>query len=210
MNDADGVPAASDEALPVASYNFESRKIQIIDEDTLRITPSAMALAFCLMFVLPGVVLVGLWVSATFTTFDGPGSFPMLLLGVLFSAAGLGFYYSINEQAVVNRETGIAFIRSWHPAVSLDASHVFRHIQPQDISYIQTVSRMVKHRSNRSRRRSRYTEYQVNVCLTDDERHNLFSTLKAEKADETGQRIAAIFKVPLHANSLGSSQDLKT
>ena len=199
MSDVSAAQTTNDEPLPVASQNFESRKIQIIDDVTLRIKPSLMALAFCLMFALPGVVLIGLWVATSFTAFDGPGSFPMLLIGMLFTAAGLGFYYSSNEQIVVNREAGVAFIRSWHPSVSLDASSVFRHIQPHEISAIQTLSRVVKHRTNRSKRRSRFTEYQVNVCLIDGERHNLLTTLKAEKSDKTGQRMATIFNVPMHA-----------
>lgn len=200
--DATGVSTASDAALPVASYNFESRKIQVIDEVTIRIKPSVFALVFCLLFALPGIAMVLLWMATTFTIFDGPGSFPMLLLGLLFTAAGVGFYYSINEQAILNRESGIAFIRSWRPSVSINTNAVFRRIEPQEISAIQTVSRVVRHRSNRSMQRSRYTEYQVNVCLVDDERENLFITLKAEKSEKTAKRMAAIFQVPLRTDTL--------
>ncbi len=201
MIDATGISTASDAALPVASYNFESRKIQIIDAVTLLIKPSVFALVFCLLFALPGIVMVLLWMATTFTIFDGPGSFPMLLLGLLFTAAGMGFYYSINEQAVLNRESGIAFIRSWRPSVTFNSNAVFRHIKPQEISAIQIVSRVVRHRSNRSVRRSRYTEYQVNVCLVGDERENLFITLKAEKSEKTAKRVAAMFQVPLRDDS---------
>lgn len=192
-------PASADTALLVASSNFESRRVQAVDNDTLRIKPTVISLAFCLVFIVLGLGLAGLWAANTFTSFAGPGSIPLLFIGVLFLAAGLGIYHSNNEQLVINRDAGVAFVKSWHPSASLDKTSLFKHIQSQDIMAIQTISRVVKHRSSKSKRRSTYTEYQVNLCTLDAERHNVFITLKSEKAKDLGNKLAQMFGVPLWA-----------
>ncbi len=199
MNENANMPASTDTAMLVASSNFESRKIQPVDNDTLRIKPTIISLAFSLVFIVLGLGLAGLWAARTFTSFDGPGSIPLLLIGVLFVAAGLATYHSSNEQLVINRDAGVAFLRSWHPSVSLEKTSLFRHIQSQDIIAIQTVSRVVKHRSSKNRRRNSYTEYQVNLCTSGAERHNVFITLKQEKAKELGNQLVQLFDVPLWA-----------
>lgn len=190
---------ATDTALQVASSNFETRRIESVNNDTLRIKPTIGSLAFSLLFVFLGLVLGGLWAASTFTTFEGPGSFPLLLIGVLFLVAGLGIYRSSNEQVLVNRDVGVAFMRSWHPSISLETTSVYKHVEPQDITAIQTISRVVKHRSNRNKRQSTYTEYQVNLCTSDGTRHNAFITLEADKARTLGDQLAQMFSVPLHA-----------
>lgn len=195
MKEDPGLPGAEPTALVVASSNFESRSVHIINDETLRIKPTVASLAFSFVFVLLGLGLAVLWGLSTFTDFDGPGSVPLLLIGVLFAAAGLGSYYSSNEQLVINREAGVAFIRSWRPSASPDTSLMSKHIKVADISAIQTISRTVKHRS--SKRRNSYTEYQVNVCVGDEERHNVFITLKQEKAEELGRRLSTLFGVSL-------------
>ncbi|MFK7859286.1 MAG: hypothetical protein AB8B64_10705 [Granulosicoccus sp.] len=200
MVDGKNIPEISSTALSVSSSNFETRRVQFVNKETLLIRPSIGSLAFSGLFIMLGVGLAGFWVTSTFTAFEGPGSVPLLLIGVLFVAAGLWTYYGSNEQLVFNRTTGAAFIRSWRPSVPLDTTFVFRHIPSQDIIAIQTISRVVKHRTNRSRRSSSYTEYQVNVCTSDHERHNALVTLKSKKAEALGVRLSQMFSVPLSSH----------
>jgi len=197
MVNRNDMPAITDTALPVTSWNFETRRVQAVGNDTLRIKPGIMALAFCGVFVLLGLGLSGLWAASVFTAFDGPGSVPLLLIGVLFAAAGLWTYHSSNEQLIINRNTGAAFTRSWKLSVPLDATSVFKHIPRQEIIAIQMTSRVVKHRTNRSRRSSSYTEYQINLCALGTERHNVLITLKPKKAEQLGLQLSRMFGVPL-------------
>lgn len=194
------LPVTEKSALLVESANFESRKFHRIDDDTLRIKPTITSRAFSLLFVVLGLILIGLYAFNTFTAFDGPGSIPLMLIGVMFSAAGLASYYSSNTQLVVNRQIGVAFVQSWRLSVPLDTRFVKRQVGVQDIIGIQTVSRVVKHRSNRNTRLSSYTEYQVNLCTSNTERQNLFITLKSEKADELANQLIDIFNVPLRSS----------
>jgi len=185
---------------------MESRKVHCINETTYCVRPSTFALVFCLLFALPGVLMVTLWIVTTLAIKTGPSSFPMLLLGLLFTAAGVGLYRSINEQVMLEKKSGIAFVRSWLPSELpselSDSKNVFKRAMPEEMCAIQIVSRLVKHRSNRGKRRSCYTEYQVNVCLLTRERHNLFITLKPERAEKFAQRAALLYQVPLWRHPL--------
>jgi hypothetical protein len=197
MTKKTNITAPADTALAVDSSHFESRKIQTIDSGTLLIKPTIAALAFSLLFVFLGLAVAAVWAASTMTSFEGPDSIPLLLIGVLFIVAGLGTYYSSNEQLLINHDTGAGFIRSWHPAVSSDNASTYKQLLAQDIVAIQTVSRPVKRRSNRSTRSNSYTEYQVNLCTTDNERHNAFKTLKAENADNLASQLALMFGIPI-------------
>ena len=190
-------PPIEDVALTLSSANFETRKIQHVSDDTLRIKPTIGALAYSLLFFVLGLILVGLWVANTFSSFNGPGSIPLSLIGLVFSAAGLGLYYSGNEQLIINRAKGVAYLQSWRPSVPLDTAALTKHIEAKDIISIQRVSRVVKRRTNRSRRLNSHTEYQINMCTSDGERHNVIQTLKLENADELGHLLAEMFGVPL-------------
>ena len=201
MSDNRSTPPISDVALTLSSANFETRKIQHVGDDTLRIKPTIGSMAFSLLFVVVGMGLIGLWFANTFTSFNCPGSIPLSLIGLVFCAAGLGLYYSGNEQLVINRETGVAYLQSWRPSVPLNTAALSKHIEAKDIFTIQYVSRVVKRRSNKSRRLNSYTEYQINLCTSDGERHNVIQTLKLEKAEELGHQLARVFGVPL-VNSL--------
>lgn len=197
MSDSRPITPIPDVALTLASANFETRKIQRIGDDTLQIKPTIGSLAFSLLFVVVGMVLVGLWFASTFASFNGPGSIPLSLIGLVFCAAGLGFYYSGNEQLVINRETGVAYLQSWRPSIPLRTAALTKRIEAKDIITIQRISRVVKRRTNKSRRLNSYTEYQINLCTSDGERHNVIQSLKLEKADELGHQLAEIFGVPL-------------
>ncbi|MFT4728934.1 MAG: hypothetical protein ACI9UN_003447 [Granulosicoccus sp.] len=199
MTKKTNLTASADAALAVDSSHFESRKIQTIDSRTLLIKPTIATLAFSLLFVFLGLAVAAVWAVSTMTSFEGPDSIPLLLIGVLFIVAGLGTFYSSNEQLLINNNTGAGFIRSWYPAVSSEKASTYKQLLAQDIVAIQTVSRPVKRRSNRSKRSNSYTEYQVNLCTADDERHNAFITLKSEKADQLGSQLANLFNVPLRA-----------
>jgi len=198
--------APSTDALALPSANFESRKFRQINEHTLRIQPSIGSLAFSLLFVLIGVGLIVFWMSSTFSSFDSNGSVFVLLGGILFAGIGMAFYRISNQQVVVHRETGVAFIRSWWPSAPLNTQSMFRHIEPQELASVQLVSRVVT-RTSRNRSRSghqrgrqstrSYTEFQVNLCTSDNERHNAFITLKSDKAKAVGKLIAQILDVPL-------------
>ncbi|MFK8080703.1 MAG: hypothetical protein AB8B97_10490 [Granulosicoccus sp.] len=197
MVDSTDRPGITAIALPVTSWSFETRKVQCVDIDTLRVKPGAFALAFSALFVVLGLALAAFWFAARFTAFEGPGSIPLLLIGVLFVAAGLWTYHGFNEQVIVNRTTGVAFMRSWSLSMPPDSSRLSQGIAAQEIIAIQMISRVVKHRSNRSRRGSSYTEYQVNLCDADNERHNTLISLKPEKAEAFGSQLAQMFDVPL-------------
>lgn len=199
MKDTTDLPDTASAALDVKSANFETRKAQRVNDDTVRIKPSTTSLAFSLVFIVLGLILVGLYLLSTFTAFDGPGSLPLVLLGLLFLATGLGSYYDGNEQLVINRENGVAFMQSWHPSASVETTSLKKHVQPQDIIAIQTISRLVKSRTNRSRRLASYTEYQVNLCTSDSERHNVFVTRKLKKAEDVSNVLTQIFDVPLRS-----------
>lgn len=198
MTDITDLPAATDTALAVDPSHFESRKVQTTDDGSLLIKPTVAALAFSMLFVGLGLTIAALWSASTFTSFEGPDANPLLLIAALFLIAGLATYYSNNEQLLINRSAGAKFIRSWRPAASAEQASSYKLLPPEEIIAVQTVSRLVKRRSNRSKR-SRYTEYQVNLCTKDNERHNAFITLKAEKAQELGTQIAQLFDVPLRS-----------
>lgn len=197
MSDKEPTSLIPTVALTLSSANFETRKVQHVSDDTLRIKPTIGSLVFSLLFVVVGLCLTGFWFASTFASFNGPGSIPLLLIGLVFSAAGLGLYYSGNEQLVINRETGVAYLQSWRPSVPLETTALTKHIEAKDITTIQRVSRVVKRRSNKSRRLNSYTEHQINLCTSDGERHNVIQTLKPKKADELGTQLARIFGVPL-------------
>lgn len=198
--------AQSDVALSLPSSNFESHKFKQINEQTLRIQPSIGSLLFSLVIFLIGAVLISVWAASAFSSLKGSNSIFLLLAGIAFAALGLGSYRSSNEQLIVNRETGAIFIRSWWPSVPLNTKSMFRHILPQDVNAIQLVSKVVTktttnrsrsgHQSGRKTTKS-YTEFQVNLCTSDDERHNAIVTLKFEKAEKVGVLLAQILKAQL-------------
>ncbi len=199
MTDNTTHAVSADTPLLVATSYFESRKIQTLSGDALRIKPTLMSLGYSLVFIVLGLILVGLWVANTVSSFDGPGSVPLALVGVLFLVAGLGIYYGHNEQILIDRDSGVAFFKSWRPSVSAEKTSVSKHLAPHDIIAIQTISRIVKHRSSRNKRRSTYTEFQVNVCTVDESRHNVFVTLKVQKAKNLADQLAQMFNVPVKA-----------
>lgn len=190
----------SDKALSISSANFESRKFRSIDDNTLHVSPTVGSLAFSLIFLLLGLGLAGLWIAGMFTSFDGPGWMPALLVGLLFFVVGLATYHKSNEQVIINRDVGIAFMRSWHPSPPLDMASVSKHLQANEIIAVQTISRIVRHRTNRSKRSSTFTEYQVNLYTSEDDRQNVFVTLKAERAAQFANQLAQMFSVPLRAH----------
>lgn len=200
MTEVINMPDASAIALEIKSANFETRKVQHVDIETVRITPTVGSRAFSLLFVILGLAIFALYVASQYTSFEGPASIPLLLVGVLFFATGVGVYYDGNEQVVISRHAGVVFIRSWHPSASLESVSFAKHVQPKDITAVQSVSRVVKRRSNRNSRRANYTQYQVNLCSADSERHNLFITLKSKKADDLAKQLAQMFDVPLWAS----------
>ena len=198
--------ALPDTALSVPSSNFESHKFKQIDEHTLRIQPTIGSLAFCLLFFLIGCGMVLFWIASAFSSFDGANSVILLLVGLLFTGFGLALYRKSNEQLIINRKTGAAFIRSWLPSVPLNTRSLFRHVLPTEIRAIQLVARVVSgnstNRSKSGRQRGRkttrsYTEFQVNICTTDDERSNALVTLKHDKAEKAGALMAQILDVQL-------------
>lgn len=199
MTENTDVFSSTDIALAVDSSHFESRKIQPLDDHSLLIKPTIAALAFSLLFVALGLVIAFLWSASRLTSFDGPDSTPLLLIGFLFLIAGLAMYYSSNEQLLITRGEGAKYIRSWLPAAQPEKASSYKLIPPQKIVAIQTISRLVKRRSNRSRRSSSYTEYQVNIVMEGDERHNAFITLKPDKAELLGNQLAEMFNVPIKA-----------
>jgi len=205
MKEHNSIVTTQETPLPVSSASFETRKVQIVDEQTLRIKPTLRSLAFSLLFILLGLGLAGFWAASTFSTFDGPGSIPLLLIGVLFAATGFWSYRSGNEQVLIHHDTGAAFIRSWRPTMPLDTAALFKHIKAQDITAIQMISHDVKFRSNRSKRSNSYTEYQVNLCTADGERHNVFITLKSDNSETLGKVLASLFNVPLRVHKPDSA-----
>lgn len=198
MFDPDDIVERSNAPLTVASTNFETRKFQWIDDSTVWIKPTLFALAYSWVFLLLGVVLIGLWVARSFTLFEGPGSPPLALIGVLFVVAGLVIYYTHNEQIFIEKDTGVYFKKTWLIFSSkTELSKSYRHVPVENLDTIQYLSHEVKHRTNRARRRSTYTEYQVNLCCKAGERYNLFFTLNSSKADKCALEISALLGLPL-------------
>ncbi len=198
--------ALSDTALSVVSANFETRKFELIDDHTLRIRPTIGSLAFSLIFFLTGAGLIVFWAANTFWSLGESNSIFLLLGGILFAALGVASYRNSNQQLVINRETGAAFVRCWWPSAPLDTQSLFRHVLPAEIAAVQLVSKVVTRTStNRIRSgrqygrktRSSYTEFQVNVCTSHDERFNAFITLRSEKAKKVGELMAQILQVRL-------------
>lgn len=189
----------NDDELLVASSNFESQKFVSVDTDTIRIKPTVGSLVFGAVFALMGLGLVAYWGAATFGILDSTGLTPLLFVGLIFVVVGLLIYRSSNKQVVINRVVGVAFINSWSPTGSLDKSAVTKHFQPNEIVGIQGASRLVeRHKRKRNRTRTpTYVQYQVNLHTSDKKRHNIFVTLKPENAQDLGNKIAALFSVPL-------------
>ena len=183
----------------VGSSNFESQKVVLVDNDTLRINPTIGSLGFGALFALIGLGLVGFWAAATFGSLDDSGGALMLIVGLAFVAVGLLIYRGSNKQVVINKEVGVAFIKSWSPAGSLDRSAVIKHLEPDEIVAIQSTSRVVesRNRKNRKTRKTAYTQHQVNILTSDEKRHNVFVTLKPENADNVANSLAALFNLPL-------------
>ena len=181
--------------LVLPSANFETQTFQPVDDTTLRIRPSIASQAFSLLFAIVGMALFGLWIVSTFTDFEGSDSFLLLLIGAVFIAAGVVTYREGNTQLIINRDTGVAFVRSWWPSIPLDTRRLYRHIKTQDIIAVQTASRIVESTRSRTGKVSRYTQIQVNLCTADGERHNVFVTLKPELAEDLAAHFARIFNV---------------
>ena len=185
----------NNDELFVGSSNFESQKFVSVDDNTMRIKPTIGALALGALFVLIGLGLVGYWGAAKFGILDDVDATPLLFFGLIFVAVGLLIYRGSNDQIVINRDVGIAFIKSWSPTVTLDRNAVAKHIQPNEILAIQSTSRLVK--SHTRKRTTTYTQYQVNLYTSDEKRHNIYVTLKPENAENFGHKLAALFGVPL-------------
>ncbi|MFK7855460.1 MAG: hypothetical protein AB8B79_15160 [Granulosicoccus sp.] len=187
--------------LSVTASNFETLKFTQVDEHTIQIKPTIACLLFNLVFLSIGLGLVGVWAVSTFSAFDGSNSLFLLFIGALFAALGLFLYRTSNKQVIINRETGIAYVRSWLPSVPLNTQTMYKHILPSQVEAVQLVSREVQQSSRSSRKNTRrtnssYTQFQVNCC-TDDERSNVLVTLKEEKARTLGSSMSQIFDVPL-------------
>jgi len=187
--------------LSVTASNFETLKVTQVDEHTIQIKPTIASLIFNLVFLSIGLGLIVLWAVSAFSAFDGSNSIFLLFIGAVFAAMGLFLYRTSNEQVIINRETGIAYVRSWLPSVPLNTQTMYKHILPSQVEAIQLVSRKVQQSSRSSRKRKRrthssYIQFQVNCC-TDNERTNVLVTLKQEKARTLGSSMSQIFEVPL-------------
>lgn len=181
--------------LVLPSASFETQRFTLVDDVTLRVRPSIPSQAFSLLFTIAGIGLLGLWGVSAFTAFEGTNSFLLPLIGAVFMAVGVFTYRQDNTQLIINRDTGAAFVRSWWPSVPLDTRTLYLHIKPDDIVAIQTVSRTVESRPSRKGKVSRYTQIQVNLRTRDNQRHNAFVTLKAERANDLATHLARILNV---------------
>lgn len=197
MFEAEELVVQSDAPLKVASTNFESRRIQRLNENMLCVKPTLLSLAYSGVFVFLGCVLVGLWGAQILTTFEGPGSLPLAFIGLLFISAGMGIYYTHNEQVLVARDQGVQFRRSWRLGNISDNGPSYKTIDIRYIEKIQLLSHSVKHRTNRNKRRSTYVEFQVNVCCAEQDRYNLFITKKSDQAEKFANQVSALLDVPL-------------
>ena len=188
--DTTGIP------MLLETAKFETRKVEFTSNDSITIKPTWLSLAYSLIFITLGAVLASLWIAKKFTEFGGPGSVPVLLLGILFAVAGLGIYYSNNEHVLINKKDGFFYAKSWWPSVTVLNSSQAKRVQATDVVSVQSIARDVKHRTNRNRRRSTYTEYQVNVYVGDRLRHNVFVTLREQKANALAEKLVEFFGVP--------------
>lgn len=184
--------SSSPMVLPAA--NFETQTFRAVDDLTLRIRPSMASQAFSLLFVTVGIGVFGAAIAITFAVMEGSNSVLMLLIGAALIAAGIVTYRQGNTQIIINRDTGAAFVRSWWPSVPLDTRNLHRHIEVRDIIAIQTASRIIESTSTRGKT-TRYSQYQVNLCLADGDRYNAFVTTRQALADELSSHLQRIFDV---------------
>ncbi len=187
----------ADAPLEVASTSFESKRFVQLNEDSVCVKPTVFALGYSFLFLILGFALIALWLLRTLTSFDGPGSLPLALIGILFLFTGFVIFYNHDEHVLVEKGIGVHFKRSWRVNSLFDRSAYRMSFSPEDVEKVQLLSHVVKHRSNRSKRRNSYTEYQVNLITKGGDRRNLFITLKPARADEFAEQVSLLLEVPL-------------
>lgn len=193
------VPTQSnDDGLFAGSSNYEIQKFVVDDSNSMRIKPTIASLAAGVTFTLMALGLIGYWGAAKFGFLNDTVDIPVLIGGLIFLALGLMFYRGNNEQIVIDKEAGLAFIRSWSPTVSLNTKAVSKQIKPDEIVAIQRTSRVVE--TLNRKRKKKFVQHQVNVYTSDEKRHHVFVTLKPENAENFGNKLAEFFGVPLHNN----------
>lgn len=198
MFNTDDIVDHSEAPLEVASMNFESKRYSRLDKNSVCVKPTVLALGYSFLFLVLGSSLIALWLARTFTSFEGPGSLPLALIGLLFLFSGFVIYYNHNEQVLIEKDSGVHFKRSWRFNSLTDRTASHLSFLPDKVEKLQLLSHVVKHRSNRSRRRNSYTQTQVNLVARSGDRHNLFMTLKPERAVEFAEQISQLLEVPIH------------
>ena len=197
MFNNDDLVDLSEAPLDVASNSFESKRFLRVSDNSIGVKPTLFALCYSFLFIFLGFTLIALLLFRTFTSFDGPGSLPLALIGLLFLFTGFVIFYNHDEQVLIEKGKGVNFKRSWRLNNLFDRSAYQQSYRSEDVEKVQLLSHGVKHRSNRSKRRNSYIEYQVNLVLKGGDRRNLFITLKSARAVEFAERASSLLEVPL-------------
>lgn len=197
MFNSDDFVDISEAPLDVASTSFESKRFLKVNKNSVCVKPTFFALGYSFIFISLGFTLIALLFFRTFTSFDGPGSLPLALIGLLFLFTGFVIFYNHDEQVFVEKDKGVIFKRSWRFNNLFDKAGYQQSFGFEEIEKLQLLSHVVKHRSNRSKRRNSYVEYQVNLVSKSGDRRNLFLTLKPERAVAFAEEASSLLEVPL-------------
>lgn len=197
MFNSDEIVDLSKAPLEVASTSFESKRYLQVSDNCICVKPTVFALGYSFIFIILGITLVALFLFRTFTSFDGPGSVPLALVGLLFLFTGFVIFYNHDEQVLIEKHKGVQFKRSWRFNNLFDRAVGQQSLSSEAVEKVQLLSHVVKHRSNRSKRRNSYVEYQVNLVADNGDRRNLFITLKPARAAEFAEQASSLLEVPL-------------
>jgi len=197
-------------ALPLASSNFETRKIKQADDHTLHIQPTMLSLTLRVLVVSVGFGLLAFWCFNFVSSENNSSSVYLPAIGVLITSTGIYSYYTGNERNIINREVGAVFVSAWAQIVPNKIESISNNVLPTDIVAVRIVSKAL--RTSESRRKQRawtthYTEYQINLCTADTNRVNVFVTLQSNNAIKAGYLISEILNAEL-VNNINADQPL--
>lgn len=171
------------EPLSIGSASFATEKFRKIDDHTMCIQPTIRSLIIYAFFAAVGLF---------FFNAD-------LTMSLMFMSVPVIMYCFSSRQVVIDREKGATVIKPWLPVKSANIQSITKHLSSSDIVAVQVLSTVHKTSSGRTRRR--YTQYQVNLCIADNNRLNAFVTPKRDSAFEAANIMSEILNVDLVNNN---------
>lgn len=169
------------EPLSIGSANFATQKFRKVDDHTMCIKPTIRTFFFYAFFAVVGLF---------FLNVD-------LTLGLMFMSVPVIMCCISSRLVVINREKGVTIIKPWLPVKSANIQSITKHLSSSDIVAVQVLSTV--HKIGDTGRR--YTQYQVNLCVADNNRLNAFVTPKRDSAFEAANMMSEILNVDLVDNN---------